>query len=352
MNVPAQRANRAAPRIAFVGEAPGADEVDRGQPFVGASGRVFNAMLRTANLDRADFHITNVFDEKIPNNDLASSGWIAPRADAERDKYNDLPPIAGGFLRPDYRHHLNRLSTELAAASPTVIVPLGATALWALTGAVDIGNQRGSIQLATRIAPGKKLIPTYHPALVMRQWKFFSVVTADIIRAYNEGAYPDIRLPVLEALLEPTFEEVVAYTPKIMASDLLSVDIETGWGMITNIGFAPDDSHAINIPFIDLRKPNRSYWTRDQEAKIWRDIIHPWLASPVPKLGQNFAGYDFYWLLDKHNLEVRNLVDDTRLAHHALYPELPKSLQFLGASYTDLGSWKDWGHKGDKRDDT
>jgi hypothetical protein len=37
---------------------------------------------------------------------------------------------------------------------------------------------------------------------------------------------------------------------------------------------------------------------------------------------------------------VRNARDDTMLLHHALYPEMPKSLGFLGSIYTEEASWK------------
>ena len=118
------------------------------------------------------------------------------------------------------------------------------------------------------------------------------------------------------------------------------------------IGFAPSEERAIVIPFVDMRKSNRSYWPdTDAELKAWgyvKDICE----SDIPKLGQNFGAYDAYWLLDKYGIRVRNLLHDTRLMHHALYPELPKSLAFMGASYTRQGPWKTMrAKKGDKRDD-
>ncbi len=147
-------------------------------------------------------------------------------------------------------------------------------------------------------------------------------------------------------------DEIEAYIPRLLASDLLSVDIETAKGEITCIGFAPDAEHAICIPFTDARKASGRYWsTREKEIKAWQ-LVQRILESDTPKLGQNYAGYDALWLLEKMHIRTMNLRHDTRLMHHALYPELPKDLGFMGATYTRQGPWKNWRstHK-DKRDD-
>jgi uracil-DNA glycosylase len=347
VSVPAQYPLHFPARIAFVGEAPGDTEVEKGIPLVGASGNVFNAMMRTANLDRREFHITNVFDEQLPDNNVKN--WCASADEAKKGGFDDLPPIGvSGYLRPEYRYHLTRLLSELDDVRPNIIVPLGGTALWAFTGAASISSQRGNIQPATFLVPGAKLLPTFHPAFVMRQWKFFSVVTADFIRAYREGGYRDIRLPYRELLIEPTVQEIRDYLPRLRASDLLSVDIETGWGLVTNLGFAPDREHAINIPFADIRKPNKSFYSVEEEVEVWK-LVKEIMESDTPKLGQNFGAYDAYWFIDKMGIAPRNYLHDTRLIHHNLYPELPKDLEFMGGSYTEQGAWKSWGRKAQEK---
>jgi len=349
--VPYQKPSRKPPRLAFVAEAPSGDEEYHGVPLIGPSGRIFNAELRAAGIDRSECLVTNVFDQKLPGNEVAN--WCVPLADARSNGWTDIPPIGdAGFLRGEHRYHLERLQAELEEWDPIVVVPLGVTALWALTGQTRIGAVRGAVLPATRLVPGKKLVPTYHPAFVMRQWKFHHVVIGDFIKASNQAVVGrDIILPKRELLLEPTLADIEAYLPRLLASDLLSVDIETGWGQIKSIGFAPDVEHAIVIPFIDLRVPSRSYWpTAAEEVRAW-GYVRTVLESEVPKLGQNFAQYDAYWLLEKEHIGVRNLREDTRLLSHALYPELPKSLEFMGNSYAMQGVWKSWGKGRDKRDD-
>lgn len=349
MSVSAQYPSHFPTRIAFVGEAPSDEEVEKGIPLVGPSGRVFNSMLRTANLDRKEFHITNVFDEKLPENDVKN--WCASKDEAKAGGFDDLPPIGNsGYLRPEFRFHVERLRDELIDVRPTIIVPLGGTALWAFTGDASISSQRGAIQPAKYIVPGVKLLPTFHPAFVIHMWKFFSVVTADFIRAYREGGYPDIRLPKRELLIEPSIQEIKSYMPRMLSSDLLSVDIETGWGMITNIGFAPDMEHAINIPFVDIRKSNKSFYSIADEIEAL-NMVKIVLESNIPKLGQNFT-YDAYWLIDQLGISPNNYLHDTRLIHHALYPELPKDLEFMSGSYSEQGSWKSWGRKSHEKKDS
>lgn len=207
---------------------------------------------------------------------------------------------------------------------------------------------------AQYIIPGAKLVPTYHPAHIMRQWKFFHIVVGDFIKALREADIgPQIVHPKREFWLCPCLKDIRTYIDDYLStSELISVDIETGWGQITNIGLGPDQYNALNIPFIDLRKPSRSYWpTMEMEYKAWM-MVKEVLEEPTAKLGQNYAAYDAYWLLEKYGIRTYNLRHDTRLLHHAIYPELPKDLAFLGASYSSQGAWKLMRNvKGEKRDD-
>jgi hypothetical protein len=188
--------------------------------------------------------------------------------------------------------------------------------------------------VATRLVPGKKLVPTFHPAAVMRQWKFYHVVVGDFIKANAESLRgPEIVLPQRTLLLEPSISDLITLEGELVDADLLSVDLETGWGQITCIGFAPSVERALVVPFVDVRSVGRSYWkTAGDEAQAWRWVERV-LGSPVPKLGQNFGAYDAYWLLEKRHIAIRNLLHDTYILHHVLYPELPKGLEFMGNSY-------------------
>jgi uracil-DNA glycosylase len=351
MTVPSQFPSSLPCKIAFIAEAPSYEEVEKGCPLVGPSGRIFNSLLRTARINRDDCYVGNVFGDQIPENKIKN--WCVALKVARENKWTDLPPIgANGFLHPDYRHHLDRLQKELEQCQPTVIVPLGGTALWALTGQAGITSLRGTALTATRLVPGTKIVPTFHPAMVMKKWSMYSVVVRDMMYAVEEAEKgKELIHAKRKLILEPTLDDLRAAVPSMLASPMLSVDIETGWGTITCIGFAWSSEEAICVPFFDARKTDHNYWpTKEDEMEAWK-IVREVLASSTPKLGQNFAGYDFMWLLRRNRLAVRNLTHDTRLLHHNLYPELPKDLGFMGASHSSQGAWKHMGKSGGKRDD-
>ncbi len=308
--------------LAFVGEAPGDDEVREQRPFVGTAGRMFNTLLRNANIDRSKCLVTNVFDQKAPDNDVGP--WLKDEGRVAEAKA--------------------RLAEELDAAQPSVIVPMGATALWAFSGHFKIARFRGSLMEAASIRPGAKLLPTYHPMAVQHKWLHLGPVVQDLVKADQEATRgPKFTYPARTLLLAPSVTEVEDFlSGPCVASELLSVDIETGWGCITCIGFAPDASIAMCVPLVDLRRPNKSYWASvNHEKRVWF-AIKSVLANPkIPKLGQNFT-YDAFWLAE-YGFEVRNYLHDTRLLHHTLYPELPKDLASMAGSYTNLPAWKHWG---------
>lgn len=309
-------------RLAFVGEFPTDEDLVSGTPFSGPDGKTFNSILRTANLERSDYLLTHVYDTQ-PEDDNASTHMA------------NKTYTADSFAR---------LAEEISRAKPNVIIPMGPAALWAFTGQTALTPYRGAQTPASRILPGAKLLPTYPPGFVRRQWKFLPVVVADLIKAArlaDQG--PKLVYPKKTILIRPTEADVADYLRAAVLATALSVDIETGWGQITSIQFSPAPFvDGLSIPFFDLTKPSRSYWgSTEAEFRVWR-LVEAALASPVPKLGQNFT-YDTYWLLWKMGIRVTNYRYDTRLAHAALFPELPKDLAFMGNSYTDLGAWKQMG---------
>ncbi len=305
--------------LAFVGEAPGEDEVLAGRPFVGPSGQTFNAMLRTAGIDRSECLVTNVFEEKAEKNDV--SPWL-----------KDPTRLGAARLR---------LAEELSRFQPTVVVPLGSSALYALTGYEAISSYRGNVLQATQIGHPWKLVPTLHPAFVLRMWKSYTVVVGDLLRAQREVAKgPKLIWPTRRLHLNPDLADLETLAPALLSSDLMSLDIETGWGQITHIGLGWNQENALVVPFFSVNKTDGNYWpTLKQEVAAWL-WVKRMVESKVPKLGQNFGAYDAMWLLAKKGIKVRNLLHDTRLLHHALYPELEKSLAFMGAAYSEQGAWK------------
>ena len=249
--------------------------------------------------------------------------------------------IKSGYLDARYEFELERLAEELIDRNPNLIIALGNTALWALAGRTGIKNLRGTTLLSTHTVEGFKLIPTYHPAAVLRQWEIRPTVIMDLMKAKRESAYDEIRRPNCEIWIEPTLVDITNFIEKyIRQCSLLSVDIETAGTRITCIGFAPRADLAIVIPFDDSRQANGNYWpTANHEQQCWEIIRGVLENEAIRKLFQNGV-YDIGFLQRSYGILVRGAEEDTMLAHHARQPESLKGLGYLGSIYTDHGSWK------------
>jgi hypothetical protein len=192
----------------------------------------------------------------------------------------------------------------------------------------------------SEICSGFFVLPTFHPAAILRNWSDRVISVMDFLKA-NRYVTDGFSPPRRELWLEPTFEEVVEFTSRYIFDDpppLLSFDIETASKTITCIGFSPNENLSLTIPFFDPAKPDHNYWPdAATEKKVWL-MIKRVMESDIRKLGQNGL-YDIQYLY-RHGIKVRNYAEDTMIKHHSLYPELSKGLGFLGSIYTDEAPWK------------
>jgi len=320
-------------RIAFVGEAPGEMEETIGVPFIGKAGQEFTAMLQESGIARSQCYLTNVLFTRPPNNKMES--FLVSRKDLP-EGYS-LPQLSlGKYLHPDLLPELDRLREELNALKPNLCVALGNTALWALTGGAAIGATRGTVQLST-LAPGLKVLSTYHPAAVLRNWAWRVVVLQDLAKAKRELEFPEIRRTERRIIINPSFGEALCWLYDASSSSILSCDIETEKRQITSIAFATTPSNILTIPFWNKEKDGWSHWNEHEECVIWDEIYH--LLSSHPRVLFQNGLYDVQYLWNML-IPVPGFLEDTMILHHAMYPELPKSLAFLGSIYTNDIAWK------------
>lgn len=128
------------PLIAFVGEGPGADEDEQGEPFVGQAGQLLTAAItKGMKLRREDVYIANVVKCRPPEN---------------RTPLPDEVQCCSQYL-----------FAQLALLQPKVIVALGGPAQLALCGV-----EQGITKLRGRWLEwqGIKVMPTFHPAYILR----------------------------------------------------------------------------------------------------------------------------------------------------------------------------------------
>jgi len=139
--------------VVLVGEAPGAREDARGEPFVGASGRLLDSMLARIGLERADIYIANVLKCRPPAN-------------------RDPRP-------PEIETCVPFLFEQLAAIRPRVVGTLGNFATRVL-----LGRREGITLLRGQVfdVRGWTVVPMYHPAAALHNGALRTEIEADFDR--------------------------------------------------------------------------------------------------------------------------------------------------------------------------
>lgn len=319
-------------KLVFVGEAPGETEELTGLPFMGGSGQELHLMIKEAGIDSRECYYTNVFFSRPEANKIQT--FMVPKKLAPPNS----PPMAQGkYVHPSLLPEVDRLKDELISIKPNLIVALGNTAAWALLGVYGISRIRGVVTDGI-LVPGIKVLPTFHPSAILRQYENRPIVVADLFKAKREMEFPEIRRPERIVTIDPTIEEVEAFVAEALQVDMLAVDVETDRGQITHVGFATSPKRGFVIPFVDYTRPGNNYWaTQDEEARaLW--AVRIILVEQKHRLLFQNGLYDiqYFW---KYGMPVI-VSEDTMLLHHSLYPELPKGLEFMGSIYTNEASWK------------
>ena len=328
-------------KIMLLAEAPGERETELGKPLVGPSGYELRRMLNQIGVSLDDCFRANVFSRRPEGNNL----HLYCHDDPER-QYRDLGPLAAnplGWMDRAHLPDLDRLAREIAACDPNVVVALGNTATWALGLGLGINSLRGSVHTYAHQSLGRsvKVLPTFHPAAVLRQWDLRTIALTDLEKAVVESRTPLLTFDNSELWLNPTLDDLREFDSLYMdATSICASDIETKRGQITAISFSPRPDVSLCIPFwVADGGPN--YWpTASEEALAW-SYVRRWIERPdLTKVFQNGL-FDLQYLSGKpYNFRPRACTEDTMLAHHSLYSELRKGLGFLGSVYANVPSWK------------
>ena len=326
-------------KILLIGEIPTEEDLRVGAPFTGHAGRELDTMLADTELSRANVALTYLFKERPPGGDI--NALAVPRTKLSLDL--SLPwagiPCKKGVVDPARTQPaLVRLFEEIAQVNPNVIVTCGNAAVAALCGVSGITKLRGALHFHGQ----RKVIPTYSPAAVLRQYEWRPQVVADLIKAKIESAYPEARLINRLIYIEPTIRDLEDWTERLCNEDFISFDIETSAKQITCIGFAPNLKECFVIPFWDVKTGN--YWEREEDEVLAYKAMRSICASRSVKIAQNGL-YDVSYL-SKYNVKVTNFTEDTMIQSHSLYPAMPKGLDFLGSIYANERAWKRWRVRG------
>jgi len=144
--------------LMFIGEAPGADEDEKGEPFVGRAGQLLTNMIKAMGLSREDVYIANIIKCRPPGNRTP-----------ERDECETCSPF---------------LMRQIEVVKPKAIVALGAVAAKTL---LAVNAPMSELRGQWYDFRGTKLAVTYHPAFLLRDprqkketWKDLQMVMKDL----------------------------------------------------------------------------------------------------------------------------------------------------------------------------
>ncbi len=296
--------------IAIVGETPGFTEAKTGQPFVGPSGKLLNSVLKHHQINREELFITNAVSCRSANNDTPTKAAISA-------------------CRP-------RLIAELKERKVVQVLALGNTATESLTGhsgitKLRIGTGRKCVDL-----PGIRIVPSFHPAAVLRQTDNFGHLVTDVGK---------LVLPMPQAWVAPKF---VAVETEVLALSLLAqltalapsriiIDIESHIDKDTDFGQA----HQLGLLCVGIA------YAKDKVVIIGEYALnYPTVTKALAtfingtkEVGYQNGKFDVKGLFP-HCGKVKMTLD-TMLMSYALdeHPGI-HSLEFMGCEYLGAPDWK------------
>jgi DNA polymerase-1 len=309
-------------KLFFVGEAPGRQEDRYGVPFYPGApgGKRLTRLLSEAGLSRGEISLGNVAKERPPGNKVDFF--------FEDKKMTTPKPILSSWIE--------ELKREIEMIKPNIVVALGATAMWALTGQKGIKDERGYLTQST-LVPGQKMITTWHPQKVNYEPTLMFDSVMDMRKAKSNSLSPDMPMEERRLNFQPSFLEMREYMEFLIHDhkDPVALDIESINNEVTIIGLADNPLHSLSFSLLDPDKKSRL--TLESEIRFWNlfaDVVR--LRPTIMHNGL----YDMAMLWYKHHVLCNKYELDTMIAGHVLWPEAPRSLGYLSSICLNVPKWK------------
>lgn len=276
------------PDIAFIGQAPGENEVEQGKPFVGKAGLFLRMVLRDLGIKENRCYFTNTCLCR-PNNDKK-------------------PTVKAVKLC------MPRLVNEIAAIQPKLIVTLGGVStsgfLKLKRGITKCHGEYKLLKFKSGFQVGG--IPTYHPSGVLRGPDFFIdfVEELDFAKRILDGETPVIEPPYHNYKFITTQKQLDVFLPYLAKHKLMACDIEDDgkdWasGKILCIGFSWKREHAYVVDWEGLIENNLTNLQALDEALKGVHLSFQYGLHDVPfLLHAGLKNVDYYF--------------DTLLAHYLM----------------------------------
>jgi DNA polymerase len=304
--------------IMLIGEGAGIEEEQYGRPFIGPSGRILQEILEKFKIQRKDLYITNVVK-------------CRPKS-PHKGKQNRAP------VKQEIECCKPLLDEELSNIKSSIIIPLGNVALKAVGISEKIMSVRGDI--FKDIIPGKIIIPTLHPAAVLRRPELKKLIEKDFEKISSLiHNHSKVDLPSCSYKVTLKLGDVLEMKESLLKSEAFAFDIETTSNdflkdRIICISFSNKEREGWCLPL--LKEEGSSFW-KENDCLTVLDSIKEILESNVKKIAHN-GSFDIKFL-QKAGFIINNYYFDTILSHHLLDSKSEHGLKILASIYTDMGNY-------------
>lgn len=333
--------------------------------------------MKIENRGRPDSKIWFVMDKPYPKDMdkgiILSSGlgytfkktWELSKISEEPYVYSLFPTIGATY---DFKTQASHLITELETYKPPIICLTNETLLKYFIPELEksvatnknslLEKYNGSLLKSSFISHDHYITSLYPPDYIASHWDYheiYSFIDLGHVREEldyfiaNGSCQP---IPQRNILTNPDYHALMSYLTFIKEGYekkmhlYVSTDIETirtkaktyyaersHPGYPYTCSFATDPYNAISFSFWDYES-NQSY-------QIWKLIDH--ILYHIPQIGQNFFQFDAHFLKAMGFRLNLTKVEDTRIRHHILWPEMSHTLQFQTKHYTRQPYYKDEG---------
>ena len=324
-------------KVAVIGKFPSDAEVKQNRMFVGPAGTELDRALRMAGVKRQELHVTNAILCQPPDGDLEKLNLSLSRKSKAEQRHVPTPQEC---CAPRLALEINKYKDFIALGK------VATSAVMGFNG--SLMSIRGSLQNLDAVVgrPLRRVMPTLHPDMLLKQQRWSHVFRNDIHKAiryfkgHTEWVPPHITYnPTPKAL-----EEFVSEEGNIFCYDIETDGIECLTAHIRCIAIGNTKSVMV-IGFRSNTHPKNddTLWTdfyAEEDTQEITRILTEFFTNPRKiKLGQNISYYDRLVLRSQLKVETNNIID-TMMLHRSVESELPHNLAYLATLYTDAPSWK------------
>lgn len=312
-------------KLMILGECPTYKDTNAGRAF--SDSKELNQLLSDVGIYKDNCWLSYVSKYEVP-----------PNIGKKKIPF----PIRAKNHGVDIDAQLRELQTEINSIKPNCILALGKTALWALSGNLDINSYRGSIMHGM----GVKFVPTYNPAHLSWQatdiefkgyWNR-QIMAFDMRRAKAQSEFPDLILPSRTLEICRNSAQLAEFRKRYKGKIRMATDIEANGTCIpVCIGLAFTRNHGICVPL----------WNTDGISTIpTSDLVQCWIILAEMLWENEIVGQNFNYDRDKIKrlgFIIRKLASDVMMKAQAINPELPKGLAYNTSIYTEEPFYKNEG---------